>query len=72
MQRFLEDGIKSFCLFRPHSLSFPLFIFYSCIKTPARILITQINTAVLAKWIECSPMVWETGVQSQVASYQRL
>ena len=27
---------------------------------------------VLAKWVECSPMVWETGVQSQVESYQRL
>ena len=26
----------------------------------------------LAKWIECSPMVQETWVQSQVASYQRL
>ena len=23
-------------------------------------------------WVECSPMVWETGVQSQVESYQRL
>ena len=26
----------------------------------------------LAKWVECSPMVWETSIQSQVASYQRL
>ena len=26
----------------------------------------------LAKWVECSPMVRETWVQSQVASYQRL
>ena len=26
----------------------------------------------LASWLECSPMVWETGVQSQVESYQRL
>ena len=26
----------------------------------------------LAEWVECSPMVGETGVQSQVASYQRL
>ena len=25
-----------------------------------------------AKWVECSPMVQETGVQSQVESYQRL
>ena len=23
------------------------------------------------KWVECSPLVWETWVQSQVASYQR-
>ena len=30
------------------------------------------NTKPLAKWVECSPMVWETGVQSQVNSYQRL
>ena len=27
---------------------------------------------ILAKWIECLPMGWETGVQSQVKSYQRL
>ena len=26
----------------------------------------------LAAWVECSPMVRETGVQSQVESYQRL
>ena len=26
----------------------------------------------LAYWLQCSPMVWETGVQSQVESYQRL
>ena len=26
----------------------------------------------LAKRVECSPMVWKTGVQSQVESYQRL
>ena len=25
-----------------------------------------------AKWVECSPMVWETWVQSLAASYQRL
>ena len=29
-------------------------------------------TSSLAKWVECSPIVWETWVQSQVASYQRL
>ena len=23
-------------------------------------------------WVECLPMVWETGVQSQFESYQRL
>ena len=27
---------------------------------------------ILAKWLECSPMAWETGFQSQVESYQRL
>ena len=26
----------------------------------------------LAQWLECSPMAWETWVQSQVESYQRL
>ena len=26
----------------------------------------------MAEWVECSPMVWETGVQSQVKSYQKL
>ena len=30
------------------------------------------HTGSLAQWIECSPMFWETGVQSQVESYQRL
>ena len=29
-------------------------------------------TSSLAKWVEYSPMVWETGVASQVESYQRL
>ena len=29
-------------------------------------------TGSLAKWVECSPMVRETGVQSQVESYERL
>ena len=28
-------------------------------------------TGLLALWVECSPMVWEIGVQSQVKSYQR-
>ena len=26
----------------------------------------------LAYWVECLPMVWETGVQSQFESYQKL
>ena len=26
----------------------------------------------LALWVECSPIPWETGVQSGVESYQRL
>ena len=26
----------------------------------------------LAKWVQCSPMIWETWVQSQIKSYQRL
>ena len=26
----------------------------------------------IAKLIECSPMAWATGIQSQVESYQRL
>ena len=29
-------------------------------------------TGTLVKWVECSPMVRETWVRSQVASYQRL
>ena len=28
--------------------------------------------SLVALWVVCSPMVWETWVQSQVASYQRL
>ena len=31
---------------------------------------SKISTA--HQWVECSPVVWETGVQSRVASYQRL
>ena len=34
--------------------------------------ITQLLTGPLAKWVEGSPIVRETGVQSQVESYQRL
>ena len=26
----------------------------------------------LTKWVEYSPIVWETGIQSKVESYQRL
>ena len=26
----------------------------------------------MAEWVECSSMIWETGVQSKVESYQRL
>ena len=26
----------------------------------------------MVKWVECPPVVWETRVQSQIASYQRL
>ena len=33
---------------------------------------TEEETSSLASWVECSPMVQETGVQSQVVSYQRL
>ena len=32
----------------------------------------EVWTGSLAKWVECLPMVWETWVQSQVESYQRL
>ena len=32
----------------------------------------HIITGPLAKWVECSPIVQETRVQSQVESYQRL
>ena len=32
----------------------------------------RLITGSLAKWVECSPMVRETWVQSRVASYQRL
>ena len=32
----------------------------------------MMNSGSFAEWVECSPMVRETWVQSQVASYQRL
>ena len=34
--------------------------------------LTHTNMYLLAQWVECSPIVQETWVQSQVASYQRL
>ena len=33
---------------------------------------TRLKTAYFARWVDCSPMVWETWVQSQVVSYQKL
>ena len=32
----------------------------------------MVSNGPLARWLECSPMAWEIGVQSQVESYQRL
>ena len=32
----------------------------------------QVKRVYLAKWVECLPMVQETGIKSQVKSYQRL
>ena len=32
----------------------------------------SLYTGSLDQWVECSPMFWETGVQSQVVSYQGL
>ena len=31
-----------------------------------------VHTGQLVKWVECSPMIREIGVQSQVETYQRL
>ena len=45
------------------------------LTTAGNISISNISsetTGSLAGWVECSPMVRETWVQSQVASYQRL
>ena len=36
------------------------------------VIIIWFQTGSLAQWVECSPMVRETRVQSQVKSYQRL
>ena len=33
---------------------------------------TKLNLGPSAKWVECAPMFPETGIQSQVESYQRL
>ena len=41
------------------------------IDIPSNLYI-YIYTAWLAQWVECSPMVRQTWVQSQVVSYQRL
>ena len=42
------------------------------IRTNIDIYIYIYITGSLAQWVECSPMVRETGVQSQVKSYRRL
>ena len=34
--------------------------------------VTSFLFYLLAKWLECSPLFWETGVQFQVESYRRL
>ena len=34
--------------------------------------LSRVPQSPLALWVECSPMVQETGVQSQVKSYQKL
>ena len=33
--------------------------------------IFKLNSILLVLWVECSPMAWETRVQSQVKWYQR-
>ena len=42
------------------------------IKSKINKPINAYNADLLAKWVECSPMVRETAVQSQVEWYQRL
>ena len=37
-----------------------------------KIIYIYLHISSLVKWVECSPMVQETWVQSQVVSYQRL
>ena len=49
----------------------PLEIYYIILKIIYYIIL-KIITSSLAEWVECSPMARETGVQSHVASYQRL
>ena len=45
----------------------------NCVLVLNRIIWNRtVYTGPVAKWVECSPMVWKTGVQSQVESYQRL
>ena len=41
-------------------------------QRPSSAFIQQYRHDRHAQWVECPPMVWETGVQSQVESYQRL
>ena len=46
-----------------------IYVKYVYIKMMTNIYIC---TGSLAQWVECSPMIWETWVQSLVASYRRL
>ena len=58
-QLYISTLIKSFILTR------------NIIQTLCKVLVRG-RTGSLVPWVECSPMVWETCVQYQIASYQRL
>ena len=57
----------------------PLKMFQKCYKNAEAMIrssdrdtnLFDISPGSFKVWVECSPMVWETGVQSQVESYQR-
>ena len=56
-----------------NQVSFDLFLFLKIRFTSTRLIfVKNFFTGSLGQWVECLPMVRETGVKSHVVSYQRL
>ena len=74
LMRFLRQSLVSRRFFFNLMFPFLFFFFHLCLFGGICIQHSQVLVIylTLAWWLECSPMARETGVQSQVESYQRL